>query len=160
MVFGQIVKSCRPYFKKIYKANKDFVKGLDFKDIKFPVKMGDIHKIEEKHCIGISVFGYENNEKYPIYVSKICCEKKTCWLIIDRGRNKKHYVLINDFNRFVYDHTLYCRRKHFCRYCLQAFIREEILKSHIESCFKINGKQTFTMFKKMNMLNLKILKEK
>ena len=37
--------------------------------------MGDIQKIE-KHCTGISIFGYENNEKYPIYVSKICCEKK------------------------------------------------------------------------------------
>ena len=116
--------------------------------------MGDIQKIEKKHCIGINIFGYENNEKYPIYVSK------TCWLIIDRGRNKKHYVLINDFNRFVYDHSLYRRRKYFCRYCLQAFIREKILKSHIESCFKIDDKQTITMFKKGEYVKFKNFERK
>ena len=29
----------------------------------------------------------------------------------------------------------------FCCYCLQAFITEEILKSYIKDCFKMNGKQ-------------------
>ena len=32
---------------RITKADKDFAKKLDFKDIKFPVKVKDIHKIEE-----------------------------------------------------------------------------------------------------------------
>ena len=30
------------------KANKDFVRKRDFKDIKFPVKIRDIHEIEKK----------------------------------------------------------------------------------------------------------------
>ena len=34
--------------RKIIKAGKDFAKILDFKDIKFPVKIGDIHKNEKK----------------------------------------------------------------------------------------------------------------
>ena len=34
-----------------------------FKDIKFPIKIRDIHKVEEKYCISISVFAYENKEK-------------------------------------------------------------------------------------------------
>ena len=38
----------------------------DFKDIKFPVKTRDIHKIEKKkekkNSITTSVFGYENRE--------------------------------------------------------------------------------------------------
>ena len=33
---------------RITKADKDFAKTLDFKDIKFPVKIRDIHKIEKK----------------------------------------------------------------------------------------------------------------
>ena len=33
---------------KITKANKDFAKRLDFKDMKFPVKIKGIHKIEKK----------------------------------------------------------------------------------------------------------------
>ena len=45
------------------KADKDFAKILDVEDIKFPVKVRDIHKIEEKNSTGISVFGYENKEK-------------------------------------------------------------------------------------------------
>ena len=43
--------------KKIIKTDNDFAKKLDFKDIKFPVKVRDIHKIEKNNSIGISVFG-------------------------------------------------------------------------------------------------------
>ena len=43
---------------------------LDFKHIKFLIKIRDIHKIEKKTSIGISVFVYENNKKYLIYVSR------------------------------------------------------------------------------------------
>ena len=64
------------YPARITKADKDFAKKLDFKDIKFPVKIRDIYKIEKKNSIGISVFGYENKEKHPIYVSKKCFEEK------------------------------------------------------------------------------------
>ena len=73
---------------------------------------------------------------------------------------KKHYVLIIDFNRFMYDYSLHRGRKYFCGYCSQYFITEEILKRHIKDCLNINGKQTIKMNKKVNMLNSKILKEK
>ena len=42
----------------------------------FPVKSRDIHKLEKKNSIGVSVFRYENKEKYSIYVSNKCCEEK------------------------------------------------------------------------------------
>ena len=61
--------NCNPV--GITKTDKDFAKKLDFKDIKFPVKTRDIHKIEKNNSIGISVFGYENKVKYPIYVSML-----------------------------------------------------------------------------------------
>ena len=41
---------------RITKADKDFAKKLDFKEMKFPVKIRDIHKIEKNNSIGISVF--------------------------------------------------------------------------------------------------------
>ena len=59
----------------IKKSDKEFSKRLDFKDTKFPVKIRDIHKIEEKNSIGIGALGYENNEKHPIYVSKNVAKK-------------------------------------------------------------------------------------
>ena len=62
--------------RRITKANKDFAKKLDFKDIKFPVKIRDIQVNEKKKSNAISVFGYENKTKHPICVSKECCEKE------------------------------------------------------------------------------------
>ena len=44
---------------RITKADQDFAKELDFKDINFPVKIREIYKIEKKNSISISVFGYE-----------------------------------------------------------------------------------------------------
>ena len=52
------------------------IKKLDFKNIKFPVKIRDIHKTENNNFTDISVFGNENKEKHPTYVSKKCCEEK------------------------------------------------------------------------------------
>ena len=37
---------------------------------KFLVQVRDIHKIEKKNSIGISIFGQQNKEKHPIYMPK------------------------------------------------------------------------------------------
>ena len=56
---------------RMRKVDKHFARELDFHNIRFPVKIRDIHKKKKKKkSIGISVFGYENKEKYPIYVSE------------------------------------------------------------------------------------------
>ena len=62
----------------ITKIDKYFAKKLEFKDIKFR----DVHKIEKKNSINISVFGYENKEKNSIYVSKTFCEEKNVGLLL------------------------------------------------------------------------------
>ena len=141
--------------RRITKADKYFVKKLDFKVIKLPVKVRDVHKIEKKNSIGISVFGYENKEKHPIYVSKICCEEKHVDLLFIEEKSKRHHIFTKDFNTFMYDHTFHCRRKYFCRYCFQAFSTEEISKSHIKDCFTINGKQKIIMPKKSKYVKVK-----
>ena len=38
--------------RRIGKIDKNFARALDFKDIKFPVKLRDIHKNGKKKCIG------------------------------------------------------------------------------------------------------------
>ena len=106
---------------RMAKANKDFRK----RDIKFPVKTRVIHN---------------NSVKYPIYVSKKCYEDKHIDLLLTSEGEKKHYILIKNFNTFMHAHTLHHGRKHFCHYCLQAFRIAEKLKCHIKYCFKINGK--------------------
>ena len=69
-------------------------------------------------------------------------------LLLIGEEGKRHYVLLKDFNTFMYDHTLHRRREHFCRYRLQAFSSEEISKSQIKDRFKINGKQRTIMPRK------------
>ena len=58
----------------------------------------------------------------------------------------------------MYDHTLHRGKKHFCPYCLPAFSSEEILKSHINDCFKINGTQRIIMPKKGEFVKFKVIK--
>ena len=77
---------------------------------------------------------------------------KYLFLLIEEGE-KKHYVLINDFNRFMYDHSLHLGRKHFSRYCLHAFITEEILKHPIKDSFQINGKQNLMIMERKIQMN-------
>ena len=127
--------------RRTRKADEDFPKKLEFRDIKFPVKIRDIHKNEENYSIRISVFCYENKEKHPIYVSKQCCEEKHVDLLLYEEGGEKHYLLIEDFNTFMFDYSLHGGRKHFCCYSLNSFVTEEILKHNIKDCFKINGKQ-------------------
>ena len=77
--------------KIIRKVDEDFESDLDFKHIKFPVKIKDIHKLK-KNCIGISVFGYENKEKYPIYVLQNTFTRYVDLLLI-RKKVKRHIFL-------------------------------------------------------------------
>ena len=95
---------------RIREIDKLFGDELDSEDIKFLVKIKDIHKIVKKSSIGISIFGYENKEKYQICVKKMLL-RQTCWFII--SRRKKHYVLIKDFNTFMYDNTLHSGKNIF-----------------------------------------------
>ena len=64
-------------------------------------------------------------------------------LLMDED-DKRHYILIKDFNTLMYNHTLHCGKKYFFCYCLYAFSSTEILKSHAN----INGKQMIQMPKK------------
>ena len=62
IVFGQMTNPADHNPKRITKSDKDSAKRLDFKNIKLQVKIRDVHKIEKKNSIGISIFGYENKE--------------------------------------------------------------------------------------------------
>ena len=58
------------------------------------------------------------------------CEDKHVDLVLMEEGGKKHYALTKSFNTFMYDYTQHRGRKHFCRYCLQAFRTAEVLKCH------------------------------
>ena len=70
-------------------------------------------------------------------------------LLIAEGENQP-YVLINDFNRVMYNKTKHKERKHFCMRCLECFSSKEILPNHKTNCMVINGVQAIRMPKKGN----------
>ena len=106
---------------RITKADKDFAKKLDFKGIKFPVKIRDIHKMEKKNSIDISVFGYENKEKHPTCMSKKCYEEKHVDPLLIGEEDKTYCVFIKDSNTFMYDHTLHRGKKTFLLLLFTSF---------------------------------------
>ena len=73
---------------------------------------------------------------------------------------KKCYVLIKDFNTFMYHHILHHGRKHFCCYCLQSFRTVEKLKCYIKDCFQNNGKKTIKMPEKGEYMKFKNFRTK
>ena len=72
-------------------------------------------------------------------------------LLITENENK-HYVLIKDFNSFMYNQTKHKERKHFCMHCLQCFSSERVLSTHKDNCIQVNGTQAVKMPDKDNNL--------
>ena len=66
-------------------------------------------------------------------------------LLLITEDEKKHYILIKDFDKFMYNQSRHEERKHFCMYCLQCFSSESILEKHTNNCLIINGKQAINM---------------
>ena len=133
---------------------KKYENTVDFTGIEFPVSIKDIPKIEKLNNISINVFGYETNSTFPIFISESQADNTLNLLLISK-EEKRHYVYIKDFNRFMYNKTKHNCKKHFCIHCLQCFNTEEILKNHLENCLIVNKKQTIVMPKKGSKIYFK-----
>ena len=46
--------------------------------------------MKKKNCIGISDFGYENQEKHPIYVARNCSEEEHVYLLLIEEKGRRH----------------------------------------------------------------------
>ena len=135
--------------QRIKKSEKTYIDRLDYDGIEFPVTIKQFNKIEKQNEININVFGYEDKQPYPIYLSKEKYDNEMNLLLITKDENK-HYVLIKDFNKFMYNQTKHKERKQFCMYCLQCFISERVLNNHTDNCIQLNGTQAVKMPDKNN----------
>ena len=140
--------------QRIKKVDKAYIDKLNYTGIEFPVTVKQINKIEKQNNICINLFGYEEKQKFPIYISKEKFTDHMELLLITEGENN-HYVLIKDFNKFMYNQTKHEHRKHFCMHCLQCFSREDVLTEHKNNCISINGEQAIQMPEKGHIVNFK-----
>ena len=109
---------------------KKYVDTLNYIGIEFRVSIKQIPKIEDQN--NINVIGYENKNRFPLYVSKKVT-KTTLYLLLILEEEKQHYVWIKDFNKFMFRQNRHRHRPHFCIYCLQYFGSEEILNKHTQN---------------------------
>ena len=82
-------------------------------------------------------------------MSKEKYEKHLELLLITEDKNK-HYVLIENFNRFMRHQTKHNEIKYFCMHCLQCFSSERVLNNHKDNCIQVNGTQAVKMPDKDN----------
>ena len=129
---------------RIKKEDNKMIKELNYDGIDFPLSQKHYNKVEKQNSIRINVFGYEDGQPFPIHISKETFEDQMNLLLITKDE-KKHYVLIKDFNTFMYNQSKHKERKHFCMYCLQCFSSERILANHVSNCLTINGTQAINM---------------
>ena len=130
--------------QRINKVDKEMINELNYERIEFPVSQKHYNKVESQNSIRINVFGYEKGQPFPIHISKEKFEDQMNLLLITEDE-KKHYVLIKDFNAFMYNQTKHKEKKHFCMFCLQCFSSERILANHANNCLTINGAQAINM---------------
>ena len=132
------------YPERIKKEDKKMINELNHDGIDFPVSQKHYNKVEKQNSIRINVFGYEDGQPFPIHISKETFKDQMNLLLITKDK-KKHYVLIKDFNAFMYNQTKHKERKHFCMYCLQCFSSERVLVKHANNCLTISGSQAINM---------------
>ena len=140
--------------QRIKKEDRKMINELNYEGIEFPVSQKHYNKVEKQNSIRVNVFGYEDGQPFPIHIAKETFEDQMNLLLITKDE-KKHYVLLKDFNAFMYNQSKHKERKHFCMYCLQCFSSERILANHVNTCLTINGAQAINMPKQgENILKL------
>ena len=135
--------------QRIKKSDKQYISNLKYDGVEFPLATKHYNKIEKQNEININIFGYEDKQPYPIYISNENFNDHIELLLITKGE-KKHYILIKDFNKFMYNQTKHNERKHFCMHCLQCFSSERVLRNHKNNCIQVNGAQAVKMPDKNN----------
>ena len=92
------------YPERIKKEDKKMINELNYNGIYFPLSQKHCNKVEKKNSIRINVFSYENGQPFPIHISKETFEYQMNLLLITKDE-KKHYVLIKDFNALMYNQS-------------------------------------------------------
>ncbi|GBN25228.1 Zinc finger protein 568, partial [Araneus ventricosus] len=98
-----------------------------------PVPLNKIPIVERLNNLRINVFGYEENEVFPLYVSKRVDEECVNLLLI-ANEETQHYCLIRNMSRLLGDLTKHKTKHHYCYRCLHRFVKVGTLEEHLRYC--------------------------
>lgn len=113
---------------------EQFENTINMDGIDYPVSLTSVPKFEKQNLISINVFGYENKQVFPLYISTrpFIFHVDLLYLTLEK---KSHWCLIENFNRFM-SHFRKRKGYTYCRYCLQGFTSEHVLNNHLQFCSK------------------------
>ena len=115
------------------KNYKKLLKQLDLSHCQFPMSLSDIPKFGHGNSLAINVFGLEQNEKVPLFLSKH--QKKRINLLLITDGVLFHYCLLTNFNAFMTrQYPCSTNRTKFCERCLHGFSSLNRLTEHLDLC--------------------------
>ena len=135
--------------QRVKKVDRKPVERLNYDGVSFPVEKKDYNRVETQNNIRVNVLGYENKRVFPLYLSKEKYERELDLLLIEKD-GVKHYVLIKDFDRLMFNKNKHKGKKFFCKYCLQNFYTKERRETHKKDCMVVNGTQAVRMPREKN----------
>ena len=123
------------------KSDENFAKRLDFKNIKFPAKSRDIHKIEKRisSSLAFVVLKMKSKQRWE--------EKRVDILLI--GEGQKNIMSLSKISPDSCMIIYYIVEENIFVVFVYTLLSQTKLKCHIKDSFKINGKQTIKMPKNM-----------
>ena len=111
-----------------------FEKTVNMDGIAYPVPPSSVPKFEKQNQISVNVFGYENNQVFPLYISAQPFLLHVDLLFLT-SNGQSHWCLIENFDRFM-SHFRKRKGYAYCRYCLQGFTSQRVLNNHLQFCSK------------------------
>ena len=128
-----VLSAIHPVDRDAYRTSKyeRYQNQLNFDDIQFPVRIRDIARFERSNNIGISIFGWEEEDVVPL---RIC--KSDFAVIVDLLLIDGHYCWIKNLDALLHDQRKIKHKLYFCRRCLLPQYSEQKLLSHYELCSK------------------------
>lgn len=125
--------------ERITKLLRKQADELNWKGLKPPMELKDIHRFESLNKISVNVLGLDGTEVYPLRPSKADHSTEINLLLIHE-EEKRHYCLIKDMSRLLSAQTTKNKRKEFyCMRCLNSFGRQDLLDNHKEFCGQYEG---------------------
>ena len=132
------------------------------KGINFPVSLSKLKWFEKQNeTFSVKVFGYVSKEIFPLRITRQMGRKHHINLLHLQKGDLSHYCLIRNLNTYLYRTKSHKDVTYFCPYCLNGFIREDLMMNHKEFC-AVNGEQKIVLPQKGvdDILSFKDFKKK
>jgi len=106
---------------------------LNFNGVDFPVSINKVTKFENQNQIAVNVFGFEQGDLFPLYITKEQSSTYVNLLLYSLGE-KHHFCLIKDLDRILASQTKHKGKMYHCPHCLHGFVSQRLLDDHQPRC--------------------------